>query len=110
MGLGHSESQNTGPKENPEYHQVAHLLIPLRVPSLQPSQATSLVAQGASMVGISLGPPEMLQKPVLEKPSTTLRELENSGFYAGGPRGVNTPNSEPQTKGLQSFLYADRHD
>ena len=80
MGLGHSESQNTGPKENPEYHQVAHLLIPLRVPSLQPSQATSLVAQGASMVGISLGPPEMLQKPVLEKPSTTLRELENSGL------------------------------
>ena len=27
-----------------------------------------------------LGPPEMLQKQVLEKPSTTLRELENSGL------------------------------
>ena len=24
-------------------------------------------------------------------------------YYAGGPRGVNTPSSEPQTKGLQSF-------
>ena len=23
--------------------------------------------------------------------------------YAGGPRGVNTPSSEPQTRGLQSF-------
>ena len=29
-------------------------------------------------VGISLGPPEMLQKPVHKKPSTTLGELENS--------------------------------
>ena len=52
---------------------------------------------------------EMLQKPVLEKPSTTFGELENSGslcrraseswrtqvHYAGGPRGVNTPSSEP---------------
>ena len=24
-------------------------------------------------------------------------------YYAGGPRGVNTPSSEPQRKGLQSF-------
>ena len=24
-------------------------------------------------------------------------------YYAGGPIGVNTPSSEPQTKGLQSF-------
>ena len=24
-------------------------------------------------------------------------------YYASGPRGVNTPSSEPQTKGLQSF-------
>ena len=31
-------------------------------------------------LGISLGPPEMLQKPVLEKPSITLGELENSGL------------------------------
>ena len=36
--------------------------------------------KGASVVGISLGPPEMLQEPVLKKPSTTLRELENSGL------------------------------
>ena len=34
----------------------------------------------ASVVGILLGPPEILQKLVLEKPSTTLRELENSGL------------------------------
>ena len=31
-------------------------------------------------------------------------------YYAGAPRGVNTPSSEPQTKGLQSVLYTDRHD
>ena len=24
-------------------------------------------------------------------------------YYAGGPSGVNTPSSEPQTKGLRSF-------
>ena len=44
-----------------------------------------------------------LQKPVIKKPSTTLGELENSVYYAGGPRGVNTPSSEPQTTGLQRF-------
>ena len=43
----------------------------------------------------------VLQKPVLEKPSTTLGELENSGLLLCGPRGVNTPVSEPQTKGLE---------
>ena len=80
VGARPFRSQNTGPKENPEYHQVVHLLIPLWVPSLQPSRPTSLVAQGAGVVGILLGPPEMLQKPVLEKPSTTLRQLENSGL------------------------------
>ena len=64
-------------KENPEYHQVARLLIHLRIPLLQPGQATFLVAQGAGVVGILLEPPEMLQKPVIENPSTTLRELEN---------------------------------
>ena len=31
----------------------------------------------------------------IEKSSTKLRELENSGFYAGRPRGVNAPSSEP---------------
>ena len=80
LGLSHLESQNTSPKENPEYHQVACLLIRLRVPSLQPDQATRLVPQGAGVVGILLGPSEMLQKPVLKKPSTTLGELENSGL------------------------------
>ena len=65
-GPGCPESQNTGLKENPEYCQVVHLLVCLRFPSLQPGQATSPPAQGASMVGISLGPPEMLQKPVCD--------------------------------------------
>ena len=68
------------PEREPIYHQVAHLLICHGLPSLQPSQATSLAAQGFSVVGISLGPPEMLQKPVLKKSSTTLGELESSGL------------------------------
>ena len=79
-GLGHLESRDTRLKENPEYHQVACLFVHLGVPLLQPSQATSLAAQGVGMVGILLGPPEMLQKPVVKKPSTTLRELENAGI------------------------------
>ena len=45
----------------------------------------------------------VLPKPVLKKPSTALGELENSDLSAGGPRGVNTPSSEPRTQGLQSF-------
>ena len=67
-------------KENPEYHQVARLLLHLGVPSLQRGRATSLAAQRAGVVGVLLGPPEMLQKPVLGKKSPTLGELENSGL------------------------------
>ena len=78
--LSRLESWITGLKKNLEHCQVVHLLIHLRIPSLQPSRATSPVAQGADMVEVSLGHPEMLQKPVLEKPSTTLGELENSGL------------------------------
>lgn len=74
------KNRNAGLKENPEYHQVARLLLHLGVPSLQRGRATSLAAQRAGVVGVLLGPPEMLQKPVLKKPSTTLRGLENSGF------------------------------
>ena len=51
-----------------------------QTPLLQHNRATRQAAQGAGMIGISLGPPEMLQKPVLKKPSTTLGELENSGL------------------------------
>ena len=58
-GLSHPENQNTGPKENLEHRQLVHLLVHLPVPS----QATSLAAQGAGVVGISLGPLEMLQQP-----------------------------------------------
>ena len=67
-------------KENLEYCQVACLLVHLRVPLLQPGQTTSPVAQVAIVVGILLRLPEMMQKPVLKKPSTTLGELENSSL------------------------------
>jgi len=40
-------------------------------------------------------PTIVLQKPVFEKTSTTLGKLENYIYYACGPRGVNTPSSEP---------------
>ena len=73
------KNQNTSLKENLEYHQVARLFLRLGVPSLQrgPTQFSSSRGRRG---WISLGPPEMLQKPVLEKPSTTLGQLENSGL------------------------------
>ena len=74
------QSKNTSVKENPEHRQVVHLLGRPGAPLLRTGQATTLVAQRAGMVGILLGPPEMLQKSVLEKPNTTLGELENSGL------------------------------
>ena len=94
--LGRLESWITSLKKNLDHSQVVHLLIHLRVPSLQPSRATSLAAQGVGMVGILLGSPELLQKTVLEKPSITLVELENQIYYVSGSRGVNTPSAEPQ--------------
>ena len=94
-GLGHLGSQNTNPKGNPEHRQVACLLVRFGVPSLQPGRATSLAAQGAGVVGVSLESPEMLQKPVLGKQSTTLGELENSGLLCWWAQTVNIPSSEP---------------
>ena len=45
----------------------------------------------------------VLQKPVLEKPSTTLGELENSGLLRGaGPEELNS-KLWAANKGLQSF-------
>ena len=40
----------------------------------------------------------LLQKPVVEKPSTAVGEVE----HTGGPREVNTPSCVPRTKGLQN--------
>ena len=53
---------------------------PFRGSSTPTQPSTQSGGSGDGMVAILLGPPEMLQKPVLEKPSTTLRELENSGL------------------------------
>ena len=74
------QSQNTSVKENPEHRQVVHLLAHLGVPLFQPRRATSPAAQATDVIGISLEPPEMLQKPELEKPSITLGELEDTGL------------------------------
>ena len=66
--LGCAESQKASPKEYPENHQVACLLVSLRVPPLQPGKAIHLVAQRACVVGISSG----ASRNVAEKPSTML--------------------------------------
>ena len=51
----------------------------------------------------------LFQKPVIEKPSTTLRELENSGLLHQWAQRSSTLSSEPRTKELE-FLYKDKHD
>ena len=80
MGTQLSRESECRSKRKPGALQVACLFVCPGAPLLPPSRATSPAAQGASVVGISLGPPEMLQKPVLKKPTTTLGELENSGL------------------------------
>ena len=52
----------------------------------------------------------VLQKPVLEKPSTTLGELENSGLLRGtGPEELTLQALSHKQK-VTEFLYMDRHD
>ena len=80
VGTQLSRESERWSERKPGALQVACLLVCPGAPLLPPGWATSPAAQGASVVGISLGPPEMLQKPVLKKPTTTLGELENSGL------------------------------
>ena len=47
----------------------------------------------------------MMQKPVLEKPSAILGELENSCLLCQWLRGVNAPGSEPQQRGYRIFIH-----
>ena len=68
------------------------------------------MAQGAGMVGILMGPPEVLQKPVIEKPSAILGELENSGVFMLMHPEELTLQALSRTKGLQSVLFMDGHD
>ena len=77
MGI---REDNYEPLLHPEHRQVVHLLAHLGVPLFQPRRATSPAAQATDVIGISLEPPEMLQKPELEKPSITLGELEDTGL------------------------------
>ena len=44
----------------------------------------------------------VLQKPCSRNPVPHSESWRTQVYYASGPRGVNTPSSEPQTKGLQS--------
>ena len=56
------------------------------------------------MVGISLGPPEMLQKPVLEIPNTTLGELENRFITPVGPRELTLQALSPEQRDHRVFI------
>jgi hypothetical protein len=60
VGEDYLEGWNSRVKDDLEYHRVASCLILSQV--LLYSGTAQLPAQGARMVGISLGPPEMLWK------------------------------------------------
>ena len=75
-----------------------------------PAQPPVWLAQGASMVGILLGPPLMLQKPIIEKPSTILREFwRTQVYYTSGPREVNTLSSEPEHNVFKIYPYCRQY-
>ena len=60
VGLVTQESGMLLTKEDPEYCGVVHCFVHFEAPLLPGRLASVLVAQGARMVGISLGPPEIL--------------------------------------------------
>ena len=76
---------------------------PFRGSSTPTQPSTQSGGSGDGMVAILLGPPEMLQKPVLEKPSTTLRELENSGF----PEELTLQALSPEHGPYRVFIHSD---
>ena len=91
-----SESQSEEYKEN---HQVAYLLISLRVPPLQRGQAIHLAAQGACVVEISAG----ASRNVTEKPSTMLQRAGEFRFITlVSPEELTLPALIPE-QGLQTF-------
>ena len=76
---------------------------PFRGFSTPTQPSTQSGGSGDGMVAILLGPPEMLQKPVLEKPSTTLRDLENSGF----PEELTLKALSPEHGAYRVFIHSD---
>jgi hypothetical protein len=67
-------------KEDLEYHQVAIAWFSPESLTTAVQSGHWLVAQGARMVGILLGPPEMLWKYCQRRNQVTLREVEELGF------------------------------
>ena len=110
LGLSFLKSQDAYLKENPEYCHVACLLFVSGFLRSSPAQPPVWLAQGASMVGILLGPPLMLQKPIIEKPSTILREFwRTQVYYTSGPREVNTLSSEPEHNVFKIYPYCRQY-
>ena len=61
----------------------------------------NLTSRGLKPVSVRL-----LQKPVLEKPSTTLGELKNSGLLPwGGPEKLTLQAVSPEQRGYRVFIH-----
>ena len=99
-------SQSTCLKENPEYHQVACLLIHLGAPAFWPGRAIIPAAQGASMVGISLKPPEnVAETSTWETKHHTQRVGELRFIITAGPEELTPQALSSEQKGYRVFIH-----
>ena len=83
--LACQESQNTGPKQKPEYHQVAYFLVPLRSQRGWKSRWSLQICRN-------------------QKSSTTVGELENSGLLRRRAQRSEHSNLWVLNKGVTEFF------
>ena len=103
QGHGLPESRDTSPEENPEYCQVARLLVCLGVPCSSPAEPPEWWLKGLMWLEFHWGLQKCCKNQYLRNHAPHLESWRTQVYYASGPRGVNTPSSDLRTKGLQSF-------
>ena len=108
QGLGRPQSWDTSREENPEYRQVARLLVCLGVPCSSPAVPPVWWLKGLTWLESHWGLQKCCKNQYLRNQAPHLESWRTQVYYTGRPRGVNTPSSEPRTKGLQSFYRQTR--
>ena len=98
--------QNTGPKENPEYHQVACVLVGLGVPSFQPGWAThqsggSTGWRAWNLAGASRNVAETGNR---ETKHHTRRVGELRFIMLAGPEELTLQALSPEQRGYKVFI------
>ena len=75
-----------------------------------PAEPSVQFLKGLALLESRWGLQKCCRNQYLRNQTPHLESWRTQVYYTGGPRGVNTPSSEHQKKGLQSFLYMDRND